>query len=997
MNHLKNSAGGPGFHSLLKPAGDRILLFGLCIGLFFILVFGYLSNQYMKTVEEQRLMDLKQKVQVARNTIAPIVDAHGTGRISSDEALSRIRDLVRRMVYDDHNGPNYIFMSSYEGIMLVQPFEPAKEMSDVLGLKDSYGVFIIQELIKTAQSVKQKGYVTYHYKTPHSTVPQEKISYVVGIPELSCYIGTGAYMEDLRIKETRFLYGTAGLVTVLLVMLFLLISFSKKEIMTRNLKLRKENDDHKQTEKKLMESEARYRMLIENANDAIFYFGFREDGQPGRFLDVNAVACKMYGYERKEFLEISPAELEAGEENGIPPGNAPLNFAPDRDRVFEMRHKSKSGKSIPVEISMSRIETGEGLFAVIVARDMTERNQRESALRLNRFSTENASLGIFWLNGLAPILYANKQACRSLGYSLEELKGMHAWDIDTTLTEEAAALFLEEIRGKKNITVERTLSHRNGTVFPVSITMEYAEYDGRELIIAYTQDITERKRAERELRLTQYAVDHSATPIIRFSPDASVAYANKAAGAQLGYSREELTAMSIPDFDPLWTREFWDSRGLAMLREQRISTFETVNRRKDGVRFPVEVLCYETEFEGEEYFHAFITDITERKSSEKRHLQSRKMEALGTLAGGIAHDFNNILSGIFGYTQMTARLTAKIPKAQQYLNQVNAAGERAAALVQQILTFSRNDKSQMKPLDMAVVVKETLKLMRASLPADIEIRNEMPENGGTILADPTQIHQVVMNLCTNAYHAMADTGGVLRIELAPVVLDSRDMVNYDDIPEGRYLELTVSDNGEGIAPHILSRIFEPYYTTKEPGAGTGMGLSTVHGIVRNHGGAVSVYSEVGVGTTFKVLFPMTEKEEIREMELALPLPGGSERLLFVDDENALVEFAGEFLSGLGYSVEAFTDPLSALEVFRAAPDDFHMVISDLTMPGMTGDRLARKVKKIRPDIPVIICTGFSSSMVSENHKEAGIDHVLMKPLNIHELSNEIRKVLDKGD
>lgn len=978
---------------LKSPGTNRILLIGVTIGLLFLLVFTYLAAQYVKTAEQQRLINLKQKVEIARNSIEPILMDVRANRISGDVALGKIRDSVRRMTFTDHTGDNYIFMSSYDGIMLVQPFEPGKEMSNVRDLKDSYGVFIIRELIKKARSTEQKGYVTYHYRPPSTPVPQEKISYVVGIPELGCYIGTGAYMGDIRLKEKTFRNRTASLITILLTLLFLLVYFSKKEILTRNLKLKKENEEHRKTEKKLRESEERYRMLIENANDAIFYFGFSRSGLPTEFLDVNSVACKRYGYTKEEILGMCPVDL-APEESHAFENNAVWNLDSGKSSVFETVHVNKNGKKIPVEISLNRIETNDGKFAIIVARDMTERNQKEEALRLTQFSTENASLGIFWFNGLDGIVYANKQACRMLGYSLEELKKLNLTAINPNFREEVTEKFFEKLRDKKNLTIEENLSHRDGTTFPAAITTEYAEYDGRELLFAYVRDISERKRAERDLRLTQYAVDNSATPIIRFNADSSIIYANLAACRRLGYSREEFLGLTIPDIDAIWTRDYWEKEGIAWLRKNKISNFESVNMHKDGSRFPVEVLCYDAEFEGQEHFYAFVTDITERKQTESRQIESQKMEALGTLAGGIAHDFNNILSGIFGYTQMTARITEDNPKAQKYLHQVHAASERATALVQQILTFSRQDKSQMQPLDMVIIVKEALKLIRASLPANIEIRHDRMPQSGTILADPVQIHQVVMNLCTNAYHAMKETGGILRVDLLPIVLTAEDMVNHEEIPAGKYLELVVSDNGHGIAPHILSRIFEPYFTTKEIGTGTGMGLSAVHGIVKNHGGAIKIASEAGTGTTARVLFPEIEQEAPVSMEIAEPLARGNEHVLLVDDEKALVQLGAEFLGSLGYTVETCTSSVAALDLFKADPDKFHLVITDLTMPVMTGDVLAREIKIIRPGIPIILCTGFSSTMLNENQNTSDIDCILMKPLNILGLSKTIQGLLD---
>ncbi|MBU4565821.1 MAG: PAS domain S-box protein [Desulfarculus sp.] len=393
-----------------------------------------------------------------------------------------------------------------------------------------------------------------------------------------------------------------------------------------------------------------------------------------------------------------------------------------------------------------------------------------------------------------------------------------------------------------------------------------------------------------------------------------------------------------------------------------------------------------------------IQDVSNQVNLEAKLRQAQKMEAVGTLAGGIAHDFNNILAAMMGYTELALDdLKGEGPVAEK-LRQVLIAGNRAAELVRQILYFSRIGEQEDRPLALSPLIKESLKLLRASLPATIEIQMDLPENGCQVLADPVHIHQIVMNLCTNAAQSMAEAGGVLAIGLSTIIVDEDTIKTFSTIKAGRYHKITVSDNGIGMTRRVVDRAFEPFFTTKEPGQGTGMGLAVVQGIVQEHGGDVSIYSEVGKGTTVNVFLPALETEHIPDaLEKYLEVAGGTERIILVDDEKALAEIGLSTLQHLGYAVTAFTSSQEALEKFKAAPDDFDLVISDYTMPEMTGAKLSQKILALRPDTPIIICTGFSQQLDDEKAKELGIRKLLMKPLSRGALARAVREALDGPD
>lgn len=396
------------------------------------------------------------------------------------------------------------------------------------------------------------------------------------------------------------------------------------------------------------------------------------------------------------------------------------------------------------------------------------------------------------------------------------------------------------------------------------------------------------------------------------------------------------------------------------------------------------------------------TDITQLKELEAREREyerriqmAQKMEAIGTLAGGIAHDFNNILTAILGFAELVqGDLPEGALESRQGLDQILTAGLRAKDLVQHILTFSRHCEEEKQPLRISLLVKEAIKFLRASLPASIEIRSDLTEDGGVVFGDATQIHQVVMNLCTNAAHAMKENGGVLHIRLETVVAAPDDMAGYWDMPPGKCLRLTVSDTGHGIPGDIVHRIFDPFFTTKERGEGTGMGLSVLHGIVKEMGGGVRVESEPGRGTTFEVFLPIQTVEPLRDTFVGREeLPKGVGRILFVDDEESVACVEGKILERLGYQVTVMTRSLEALELFKSNPQAFDLVVTDLNMPAMSGIELSRHILATRPGVPIVLCTGFADVIVQKTLDEIGIHRMLMKPMIASELAKVVKDAI----
>ncbi|MGE0085754.1 MAG: response regulator [Desulfococcaceae bacterium] len=474
----------------------------------------------------------------------------------------------------------------------------------------------------------------------------------------------------------------------------------------------------------------------------------------------------------------------------------------------------------------------------------------------------------------------------------------------------------------------------------------------------------------------------------------------------LGYEPEEIIGRTVFDLMHKEDAERMKPLFFQCLKEKhRITDTQARIFSKDGksVLHLISGLPIQDKDEKAVGFRGIGKDITEsiRAKEEKERLesmlrQSHKMEAIGTLAGGIAHDFNNILTPIIGYTEILMMETRDQEKLQEWTKVILNAGLRARDLVKQILTFSRQTEQIRKPLQIQPIIKEALKFLRASLPSTIEIRSAIDENCGLVLADPTRIYQIIVNLCTNAFHAMREPGGILEISLRETVLVPEDMSRFVEVEPGPYLRLSVSDTGIGMSPEILSRIFEPYFSTKAPGEGTGLGLSVVHGIVKDCGGCIKVYSEPGKGSVFNVYLPRLEMfPETATPDEEEDVPGGTESILLLDDEEELRKIMRLVLENLGYRVTVFGDGADALQELKNTPEKYDLLISDMTMPGMTGLQLAKEVLKILPAMPIILCTGFSGQFSRNSRLPPGISGIIRKPPVKKEIALTVREVMDQ--
>lgn len=867
----------PNEKSFLRLARRKIVSIGLIIGLLFVCSLSFLAYQYMEKTREQRLSYLKEAVQIARNTIEPILVEYRSQNISIETALKQTRDLVRRMVYKDQFGRNYIFMSAYDGIMLVQPFEVENEMTDMWDLKDANGIYIIRALTKVAKSKEGQGYVSYHYQRPGETSAQEKISFVIGIPELGCYIGTGQYMADINNNQLIYIVEMAGVTFVLLLLLFVMISASMKEIGTQNVMLRK--------------AERELTAIFDNT------FQFIATLSPdGRLVKVNRSALSLIGKKESDVIGRPFWETPWWTSDEIKSRlkTAINDCSKGEFSRFEVIHKTKTNELIYVDFSLSPISDDEGHIISLLAegRDVSEQTKVRNELTKEKtfFNHLIESLpGSFFLYKKVGDQYLMKQWNRKLheqffGYPSAELLNApitkFVADKDLPALNSAISRLLEY----GHISVQIDTLTKDKKIIPFLYQATYIEYAGDSFIVGTGIEITEKIKAEEE-----------------------------------------------------------------------------------------------------------------KKKLEAMLAQSQKIDSLGTLAGGIAHDFNNILSAVLGYAEL---VLAKLPPedaSRKMQSQVISAAIRAKNLVNQILLFSRQSELEMKPVQLEMIVKEALKLLRSTIPSIIEIKQNVSSDSGTVLADSTQIHQIVMNLCTNAYHAMKIEGGILEVSLTEQSVSKEEFIHSEfGLHPGTYLRLEVSDTGHGIDSVTLGKIFDPYFTTKEKGEGTGLGLSVVHGIVKNCGGDIKVYSELGRGTKFQVFFPKVDEDSTDNFEQTVAaIQRGSERLLLIDDDQMILEMTKQSLNSLGYTVAAYSSSQEALEAFRADPAGFDLVITDMTMPKMTGMDLGKKIMSIRPQTPIVLCTGYSDLITREKAQAIGIKAFLYKPVLREALAKTIREVLDK--
>jgi PAS domain S-box-containing protein len=774
------------------------------------------------------------------------------------------------------------------------------------------------------------------------------------------------------------------------------------------------------------ESEAHYRRLIETAADAIVIV----DMASGHFVQHNRQAELLFDATGEELMRLGPAELSP-------------EFQPDGQRsrekariylqravegeapVFEWMHRSLSGRDIPCEIRLLRFPVQDGLLIRGSITDITERRRSQEALReseqrlsliLNN-ATDMMALCKVEPGGMFRVVSVNKtylNAVNAAGFPVKErdLVGRTLQEINETVYRFPSGYnrtkherFLTVVSSRQRLAYDDVHDTPAGRCFGETVLTPLLDDSGSCTFVLYcSRDVTGQRRAAEALARSEEnyrtLFEQSTDAVFLCASEGKLLDVNKRALQLTGFSRDELLSRNV--FDVIAGEDHNHLRQCLRELQSDHSRFNIYHfHRKDGGVFPGET---NTKLLPDGRLLAMVRDITERRVAEEQRVrlekelrQAQKMQAVGTLAGGIAHDFNNILAAILGNAQLLKLTLAPAHEGHANVSQILLASHRAKDLVQQILMFSRQREQAREVINLAPLVNEAIDMISVSLPPAIQLRVKVDENIPSILADPTQIHQVLVNLCTNALHAMRAKGGLLEVSLSGISLPGTHADSKPNLPAGRYVLLKIADTGHGMSAETLERIYEPFFTTKAVGEGTGLGLAVVHGIVQSNDGAISVTSEVGRGTVFKIYFPAREARPGTTQPWPLPpaKSGRGEHIVFVDDEVSIVEVARIMLGKLGYRATVFTDPRQALTYLQTSSDAITLLMTDLSMPGISGMELIRTVNRNKPNIPAVLLTGYGKAFDSKAAIGLNISDIIHKPFTMEQLAASIETALAK--
>ena len=744
----------------------------------------------------------------------------------------------------------------------------------------------------------------------------------------------------------------------------------------------------KKTEERLNFTQA----VVDRVVDCIFWLD-----KDARIIYVNEAACRTTGYSREELLSMTIYDIDPH----LTKEGWGLHWKQKKALGFlltEAYHRKKDGSVYPVEISGSYFSYRGQEYNCTFVRDITERRKAEQQLLLTQFTVDKAAAIILWIGEDARIMYSNDEASRSTGYTREEMLNLHLPDIDPGFPSAVWKDHWDKVKDQGSIVFESRLRRRNGSRYPVEIYGNYMEYGGIGYICSIIFDITERKNTDELLKMTRFSVDQSAIPTFWLSMGGKALRVNKAALDSLGYTEKEILGMNVRAWDEDFPYNRWNRQFCPNLKAKHSMTIESNYRRKNGTKFPVELNLNYMEYRGNEYIFAFAHDISERKRAEEERarlqaqlLQSQKMEAIGQLAGGIAHDFNNILTAVIGYGNLLEMEMQAEDPLHAYVEEILASSEKAVSLTQSLLAFSRKQTIDVKHHDVNDIISGVENLLKRLLSEDIDLKISLMTPGITIMADITQIQQVLINLATNARDAMP-SGGMLSIEAGHVRPDDSFFRSHHG-KGSLYAMISVSDTGTGMDQQTRERIFDPFFTTKEVGKGTGLGLSIVYGIVKQHNGFISAYSERDAGSTFHIYLPAVEQKTGGRSPKPSLVKKGSGTILLAEDNPEVRRLASNILTKTGYTVIEAADGQQAIDSFTAHQNSIDLVIVDVVMPRRNGRQVIEHVKALRPDAKVLLTSGYARDILSDKGiSEAGLDF-LAKPLSPHELLQKIQEMM----
>ncbi len=760
------------------------------------------------------------------------------------------------------------------------------------------------------------------------------------------------------------------------------------------------------SEQKLKESEQRYRDIFQNSP-----FGIYRTTVDGKALIANPALLNLLGYASLDELKNKDIASHIYFDKKQRDEFLEKILKSDRYVMFDSVFKKKDGTAVYVRQRAMAVRDEQGNVKYIegTVENITERKEQEEYIRYQNKLLEFASDAIIGTDGNYRIKFWNKSAEKLYGWKAEEVIGKKIDQVIQMDIPFEKRLEIRNIAKKRGRWRGEVVQYdRFGRKLNIEMSIsDLRDEEGKVLAsVGINRDISEKIKYEEALRTSEESYrglfDSVMEAIYIQAPDGTFLDVNEGAVRMYGYSKNELIGKTPADVAAPGRNDL--NKVLEQFKKALAGEpqqFEFWGRRANGEEFPKNVRLYKGKYFGQDVVIALAEDITEKKKLEedKKNLerqvhQNQRLETIGTLAGGIAHDFNNILTPILGYAEMIKMALSNNPKLRNKADQIIKASLRARDLIQQILTFSRQIDQQVKPVYIQHIINEATHLLRASIPSTIKLKKEIDKSCMPVMADPAQLHQVLINLCTNAYQAMEETGGELFIGLKQVHVDNGMANIHPGLKPGIYNQLIVSDTGEGMEPWVLERIFEPFFTTKGVGKGTGLGLSVVHGIIKNYHGEITVYSEKNKGTVFHVYLPVADIKEIHEVERNENIPHGNEHILIVDDEPSVLELEQQMLHYFGYKTHGLVESNKVLDELMANPRKYQMLITDLTMPNLTGRELAARVRAQFPNLPIIMITGYSEELTDDIKEKYGIQAILMKPVVASELAKTVRQVLD---
>lgn len=994
---------------------------------------------YKRTQTEDRLKrSIKERTYEAI-AIAESLYKQLKGKRPLPEIKLIAKNALRPIRYN--NGRGYFFATRMDGVEMLFADRPEMEGKNLINMKDTLGKFVIKDMIEICRE-KNEGFIRYTWTKPNQKGKNfPKIAFVKYFKPFDWFFGTGEYLDDVendikqetlaRIQGLRYGPDNDGYVFAFTSNGTVITHYDTRMIGNELSEISLHNGPELVKQAVRIAGKTNGGFLEYNTHSRI-----NGDGKPTKKISYFKaspawdwiIASGIYADEIENAIALREQQLSSRINSSIRNSIIILSililivFIISRYISRRARHSFAVFSSFfdkaatdSSRIDLRQLDFGEFKTLAISANRMID--QREKIEKDLKKSNENLSksqaiahMGSWEWNMDSGDMYWSDEGYRLLGMS-HDASGLDF------------QFYLNRIHHDDRDSVEQAINDALEKGTPVDLQHRIFKADGSERIhhtlaevtkgrdgkpsgmIGIAWDITEYKSAEESLKehreemaRLSMAVEQAAELIIITDENGIIQYVNPAFEQCTGYSRKEVTGQKPSILksglhDNNYYKKIWDT-----ITGGQVWQGNFTNKKKNGSLY-IEEAAISPIRDGSGQIINYVAvkrDVTREKDMETQLIQMQKMDAIGTLAGGVAHDFNNILSAIIGYSEIALYDVNENSDAAENINHVLTASLRAKDLVNQILSFSRIGEEKRGPVQLSNVILESIKLIRASLPTSIVIHKDIKAEDEHILGDSTRLQQVLINLCTNAAHAM-NNSGALEISLENVYLDESEASVFPDLLPGHHVKLTVSDSGTGMEQETLERIFDPYFTTKEKGKGTGLGLTTVHGIVRGHNGAIHVKSETGQGTTFELYFPALETAvPAPAAETAAGLPKAREKahLMLVDDESMLTDMGRQMVRILGYRVTTCNDPREALEIFRAIPGDFDLLITDMTMPYMTGDKLVREFRSVRPDLPIILCTGFSENMSPEKAAELGVNHFLLKPLTLRQLGTTIHDVLE---